>query len=197
MTWGGKKLDLNLRCQVKDGQPTGETACWPTRGTSRRLSLSTLAFPFRNYGFAVALGVIYWLIIWVFVDATAVSRQDGRRDVLINDPKFHWWPGLFLLAPLAAATNVMLGIMCLALWVVLYGYADSAWGSKVRLAMATLHWAAHIAMMIALYYAVSYSSYYLVNTVWPQAQEVLQSLELKSSATCASCSAPSSFSRSR
>ena len=40
---------------------------------------------------------------------------------------------------------------------------------------------AHIAMMIALYYAVSYFSFWLVDTVWPQAREMLQNLELKSS----------------
>ena len=66
LLWGGTKIDLDLRCQLKDGKSTGDPSCWPSRSKSRRLSLSTLAFPFRNYGFAVALGVIYWLMIWVF-----------------------------------------------------------------------------------------------------------------------------------
>ena len=51
----------------------------------------------------------------------------------------------------------MLGILCL----VLVGRAlrlcrRPPTGGASRLALGTLHWAAHIAMMIALYYAVSY-----------------------------------------
>jgi hypothetical protein len=179
VTWGGKKLDLDMRCKLKDGQSTGDPSCWPTRGTSRRLSLSTLAFPFRNYGYAVTLGIIYWVMIWMF--STTPHGATTVGDTLIKDPSFHWWPGIFMLAPLAAASNVILGIWCLALWVVLYGYADGAWGGKVRVFMGTLHWLAHLAMMIALYFAVSYASIFLVEHVWPQAREVLQTLELKSS----------------
>jgi hypothetical protein len=179
LTWGGKKLDLDMRCKLKDGQSTGDPSCWPSRGTSRRLSLSTLAFPFRNYGYAVTLGIIYWVMIWMF--STTPHGASTVGDTLINDPNFHWWPGIFMLAPLAAASNVILGIWCLVLWVVLYGYADGAWGGKVRAVMGTLHWLAHLAMMIALYFAVSYTSIFLVDHVWPQAREVLQTLELKSS----------------
>jgi hypothetical protein len=179
ISWGGNKLDLQLRRKVKDGQSTDEPTCWPSRGTSRLLSLKTLAFPFRNYGFAVALGIIYWVMIWMFSTTPYGGKTVG--ETLISDPNFHWWPGIFLLAPFAAATNVILGIWCLVLWVVLYGYADGAWGGKVRLVLGTLHWLAHISMMIALYYAVSYFSFYLVDTLWPQAREMLQNLELKSS----------------
>ncbi len=179
VAWGDKRLDLDLKCQIKDGQPTGKPSAWPSRGESRRLSLWTLAFPFHNYGYAVALGVIYWVMIWMF--STTPYSGSTVGETLIKDPEFHWWPGLFLLAPLAAATNVILGIWCLALWVVLYGYADGARGTKVKLLLGTLHWVAHIAMMIALYYAVSYFSFYLVDTVWPQAKEMLQNLQLKSS----------------
>jgi hypothetical protein len=179
LLWGSTKIDLDLRCQLKDGNGTGDPSCWPSRSKSRRLSLSTLAFPFRNYGFAVALGVIYWVMIWMFATTPVNGKAVG--ETLISDPNFHWWPGIFMLAPLAAATNVILGIWCLILWVVLYGYADGAWGGKARVVLGTLHWMAHISMMIALYYAVSYFSFWLVDTVWPQAQEMLQNLELKSS----------------
>ena len=110
-TPGGGKVDLDLRCQVKDGAPTGKPSCWPTRAESRRLSLSTLAFPFRNYGYAVTLGIIYWLIIWMF--ATTPVRRQGRLVKALSDPKFHGWPEIFLLAPQAAAANVILGIWCL------------------------------------------------------------------------------------
>jgi hypothetical protein len=118
-------------------------------------------------------------MIWMFATTPVNGKAVG--ETLIQDPTFHWWPGIFMLAPLAAATNVILGIWCLILWAVLYGYADGAWGNKARVVLATLHWMAHIAMMIALYYAVSYFSFWLVDTVWPQAREMLQNLELKSS----------------
>jgi len=178
--WGDKKLELNLKCQIKDGTPTGKPSCWPSRSESRWLSLRTLAFPFRNYGYAVALGVIYWVMIWMF----STTPYDGKTvgETILHDPTFHWWPGIFMLAPLAAATNVILGIWCLALWVVLYGYADGAWGKKAKLVLGTLHWLAHISTMVALYYAVSYVSFYLVDTAWPQAREVLENLDLRTSA---------------
>jgi hypothetical protein len=180
ISWGGKKIDLDLRCQLKDGKSTGRPSCWPSRGESRRLSLWTLGFPFRNYGFAVALGVIYWLIIWVFARTAYQGSEpiyNTVGDVLVRDPKFHYWPDVLLLTPLAAAQNVMLGIMGLALWLVLYSYADSAWGNKVKLAMGTLHWAAHIAMMIVLYFAVTRTSTWLVQLAWPQASAVLEQFE--------------------
>lgn len=177
VAWGDRKLELNLKCQIKDGKPTGEPSCWPSRGESRWLSLRTLAFPFSNYGYAVALGVIYWVMIWMFSTTPYNGKTVG--ETILHDPSFHWWPGIFMLAPLAAATNVILGIWCLALWVVLYGYADSAWGKKAKLLLGTLHWLAHIATMIALYYAVSYVSFYLVESAWPQAREVLENLDLR------------------
>lgn len=178
--WSGGEINLNLRSQIKDGASTGEAACWPSQSKSRLLSLSTLAFPFRNYGYAVALGIIYWVMIWMFSTTPYAGKTVG--ETLISDPSFNWWPGILLLAPLAAATNVILGIWCLALWVVLYGYADGARGGKMKLALGTLHWLAHIVTMIALYYAVSYISFYLVDTAWPQAREMLQNMELRASA---------------
>src|SRR4029078_4400976 len=142
-------------------KPTGKPSCWPSRGKSRRMSLSTLLFPFRNYGFAVAMGAIDWLIIWVYATTSLPGTHwhyTTVGEVLIKDPDFKIFPHLFIVAPLAAANNVLLGIMCLALWVVLYGYADSAYGSKVRGLLATLHWVGHIAMMLTLYFLVSWSS---------------------------------------
>jgi hypothetical protein len=182
LTWGGRPIDVDMRCKVKDGRTTNEPTAWPARGTSLRLSLSTLLFPFRNYGYAVALGIIYWLVIWVFARTTYAGSDPTKYktvgDVLNFDPQFSWFPDLLLLAPFAAADNVMLGLLCLALWVVLFSYADSKWGGKVKVAMGTAHWLAHISMMIFLYWGISVSSMWLANAVWPQATEVLDSLEL-------------------
>jgi hypothetical protein len=178
-TASGKKLELDLRCQVKDGQSTGKPSCWPSRAESRRLSLSTLAFPFRNYGFAVALGVIYWVMVWMFSTTPASGGRTVGETLLSDD--FKLWPGIFFIAPLAAAANVILGIWCLCLWVVLYLYADGAWGGKVKVVLGSLHWLAHISLMVALYFAVSYTSIYLVDTAWPQAREMLHDLNVQPS----------------
>jgi len=183
MNWLGEEIALNLRCKINDGQSTDARSCWPSRGTSRWLSLKTLAFPFRNYGFAVALGIVYWLMVWVF-STTRLPAGEWKswlvgEVLMVPGSGFHVFPHIFMVAPLAAATNVLLGIMCLALWLVLFLYADSAYGMRVRLLLGTLHWAAHVSMMIALYFAVSYGSTELMNLVWPQAREALQSLNAR------------------
>ncbi len=182
--WLGKEVEINLRCQQKNGKPTGKPSCWPSRGKSRRMSLSTLLFPFRNYGFAVALGAIYWLFIWVF----ATTSLQGTRwrsplvsNILLHDPDFKWFPHLFLIPPLAAANNVLLGIMCLVLWLVLFVYADGAYGTKVRAGLATLHWAGHITMMLALYFLVSWATMTFIDWVWPFAAPTLQNFEVRAS----------------
>ena len=75
---GQAKIDLELGCQLRMARATGDPACWPSRGKSRRLSLTHLAFPFRNYGFAVFLGVIYWLMIWMFATTQVNGRWPAR-----------------------------------------------------------------------------------------------------------------------
>jgi len=187
ITWLGAPVELNLKSQIKDGKDTGEPSCWPSRGTCRLLSLRTLTFPFKNYGFAVSLGVFYWLMIWVF----ATTRFEGGPwpnqtvSQIILDKEFDWLPELFVVTPLAAATNVMLGIMSLALWIVLYVYADGQYGRRVKIALASVHWLAHVAAMIALYFLVSWSSIWLMTWIWPRATPVLETLDIDTTATVA------------
>src|SRR5262249_24793817 len=90
----------------------------------------------------------------------------------------HIFPHLFIVAPLAAANNVLLGIMCLALWVVLFAYADSGYGAKIRLALATWHWAGHIAMMLTLYFLVSWSSIAFMQSGCTFAKPTWQNLDM-------------------
>jgi hypothetical protein len=185
-TWLGQDVDLTFRCKIKNGKSTDKPSCWPSRGTSRRLSLATLLFPFRNYGFAVSLGIFYWLITWFF----ATTRLEGSNwrfqevgDILNKDPDFHWFPHIFIIAPLAAANNVMLGLLCLGLWVVLFVYADPAYGKRLRVALASLHWAAHIAMMLALYAFISWTSRVSVDWLWPRAVTTLQQMQIDTPGT--------------
>jgi hypothetical protein len=186
INWLGDDVELDLKCKIKDGSRTAEASCWPSRGTSRRLSLLTLLFPFKNYGFAVTLGIFYWLLTWFF----ATTRLEGSNwkfdivgDILNKDPDFHWFPHIFVVAPLAAANNVMLGILSLTLWVVLFVYADAGFGKRVRVVLATLHWLAHIAMMLALYAFISLTSTLTINWLWPRAITTLQQMQIDTPST--------------
>jgi hypothetical protein len=186
INWLGEEVALDLRCKVKDGVRTAEPSCWPSRGKSRRLSLRTLAFPFINYGFAVALGFFYWLITWFF--ATTRIEESGWHydvvgDIINRDPEFHWFPHIFIITPLAAANNVMLGMLSLGLWVVLYVYADSSYGNRVRVALASLHWLAHVAAMLLLYAAISWSSTVTIDWLWPRAITTLQQMQIDTPGT--------------
>ena len=187
MPWLGGAVGLNLKSQIMNGKTTGKPSCWPSRGRSRLLSLKTLAFPFTNYGFAVALGIFYWLMIWVFATTKFEGGPWAHKTVsqVILHPQFDWLPELFLVTPLAAAENVMLGILSLALWIVLYVYADGHYGRRVKVALATVHWMAHIATMIALYFAVSWTSTVFIKWIWPKATPMLQSLDIDTTATVA------------
>lgn len=165
--------------ETPDSQGTARRATWPSTTTSVRLAINVLLFPFRHYGFSVALGILYWMYVWMF--STTFVNGHAVGQTLIQDPNFHWYPGIFLLVPLALATNLMLGVMTLFMWVVLYAYADGSRGAGIKAALGTLHWSAHLAMMISAYYLVSYTSFYLVDEAWPNTRDVLQTLELSSS----------------
>ncbi|MGE0853071.1 MAG: hypothetical protein AB7O44_26245 [Hyphomicrobiaceae bacterium] len=55
--------------------------CYPEKGRSYLLSLGNILFPFYNPGFAIGIGLIYWLITWEF--QTLVTRHnisDGKID---------------------------------------------------------------------------------------------------------------------
>ena len=180
VNWLGSAANLSLRSMIKDGKASATPACWPSRGTSRTLSLKTLAFPFTNYGYAVALGVFYWLMMWVFAttkfEAPPWAGKTVSQVILAKD--FDLLPELFLVTPLAAAENVMLGILSLALWIVLYVYADGKYGRRVKALLATVHWVAHVATMIALYFLISFTSVEFIEWVWPIATPMLQSLDI-------------------
>lgn len=150
-----KTYDLQLRHRIVQGRHTREPACWPSRKESRWLSLGVLAFPFSNYAFSVGLAVYYWLMTWLYSVTKVELRKNETHTVadwLIDMPLTppvsiaETW-GLTLLS---GAAEPMLGLLTLALWALLYLYAESsrAW---VRVLMATSHTLAHIIMMVVLY----------------------------------------------
>ena len=79
INWLGEKIELKLKSQIKKGKSTGRPACWPSRGTSRRLSFMTLAFPFRYYGFAVCLGFFYWMMTWLYATTRSKAASGNTR----------------------------------------------------------------------------------------------------------------------
>jgi hypothetical protein len=180
MSWQGEDVDLSLRCRIRDGEKTHRLTCWPSRTRSRLLGLSAVLFPFRNYGFAVCFGFYYWLMTWL-MGTTRLEDSPWnfhRVSDIMTNPKsdFTWFPGALLLAPLAAANNFNLGVMSLLLAIVLYFYADDRYGRRVKALAAGLHWLAHIAAMLALYYVVALTSEEVVQLIWPIVTPMLQSL---------------------
>jgi hypothetical protein len=60
---GGRVKTLTLAERPASGPKAApEKACYPSRSESRRMLAGNLAFPVYNPGFAVILGVIYWLL---------------------------------------------------------------------------------------------------------------------------------------
>jgi hypothetical protein len=176
LSWLGEKIGITLNTKIKNGKSTGKPAVWPSRGTSRRLSLMTLGFPFRYYGFAVCLGIFYWLMTWLYATTEVQANIGGWQatsvgDILIKEA--HSLRDIVLVTLMAAAGSVMLGILSLALGVILFLYADPRFGTRVRILMATLHWLGHISLMIALYFAVTWTSEYVIRAVWPVAAPII------------------------
>jgi hypothetical protein len=71
--WVGKtlefRLDRKLEPSGSDTEPPKQTtanACYPSKATSYRLALGNWLFPFRNFGFCLAVGIVYWLLTWTF-----------------------------------------------------------------------------------------------------------------------------------
>ncbi|MFA6140723.1 MAG: hypothetical protein WC684_08370, partial [Hyphomicrobium sp.] len=155
-------------------------AAWPSPWHSRLMSLRRLAYPFSNYRFTLALGVFYWVMIWMLATTPVGGATVG--DTMLRDPNFHWFPGVVLLVPLAVGTNVVLGMYLLLFWLTLYAYVDQRLSRGARAWLATLHWSCHVVGIVFLYYVATYVSIYLVDTAWPQTREILQGLDLQSSA---------------
>ena len=158
-------------------------AAWPSRWRSRLISLRRLTYPFSNYRFAVAMGIVYWVMIWLFA-STPFEGSDPQRyrtvgDVLNLDPSFHWFPDLILLVPLAAAANTLFSASLVLLWLTLYYYVDQRLGRAARVSLATLHWFCHVTAMIGLYFVMSVSTVWIIEWLWPQLSAGLQSIELK------------------
>jgi hypothetical protein len=181
MPWLGEDVEISLRCKIKDGKKTERLSCWPSRIRSRILSLWTLTFPFRNFGFAMSIGIFYWLMTWLFgtTELKGADEWSGKTagELLVShellDPL-----SVFLVTLSAAVNNVMLGFLSLMLAIVLFLYADSRYGTRVKFLLAGAHWLAHVTAMISLYVGVTFSSKWIVGKVWPKAEQTLEKLQV-------------------
>lgn len=185
VTWEGASQALKLRVRGDGDKQGRRPACWPSKTTGFVRSLATLAFPVTNFAVAVRLGVLYWVMLWLFATTRLGLGPWENWSVgdILRHPEFEW-SQLFFVATQAAATNISLGIALLLFWVVLFGYADPVLG-RARAGVATLHWLAHLAMMVLAYLVISWSSIAFVSWFWPRALPVLRNLDIDATATVA------------
>lgn len=163
----GETHRLDLKCQIKDGAPTGKAACWPSRLESRGLGLSVLGFPLRNYGFAMCLGAFYWLMTWLFSTTSFTYNgltRDGTQWLVDGRASIDWLRDSVPIVLLAGANNVALGLLSLVLWLILYSYAEARKSTLKKVLIGTAHWLAHIAAMIALFVGLTLGIRWFLDT---------------------------------
>ena len=131
--------------------------CYPERGRSIWMSLGNLAFPFRNFVFAMGIGLIYWLLTWEFY--ALVERHDissGEIDAVGIHTTFwdvYQYIPFYLLQ--GTLVSIPLALMLLALWAAITWYVDAGDKNRVKkvltkLTVGTSHFTAHILTMFAL-----------------------------------------------
>jgi hypothetical protein len=159
-----------------------EPKLYPAPWTSRLISLGNLFFPFRNFAFAMGLGLIYWIITWEYY--SLVTQHDisaGRIDAVglttnywdvFKFTPFYLIQGLLVSIPLA----IMLG----GIWIALVSYVDAGnrqgfWLYLRKFVIGSLHWAAHVSVMFGLGLAfVQFNNqahpavYNFANSFWTQ-----------------------------
>jgi hypothetical protein len=131
--------------------------CYPDKSRSYLLSLGNVFFPFYNPGFAIGLGVIYWLITWQF--QSLVSQHDissGKIDTLGIETTVSgvlWYMPLYLIQAMISSislTAVLGGLYAVLLW-----YVDAVeWPGPRRyltkFVVGTSHFLAHLTAMFTL-----------------------------------------------
>jgi len=63
-----RKLEPSRSADQPEPKQTTRDACYPSKATSYRLALGNWLFPKRNFGFCLAVGLIYWLMTWTFAN---------------------------------------------------------------------------------------------------------------------------------
>jgi hypothetical protein len=131
--------------------------CYPEKAKSYLLSLGNILFPFYNPGFAIGLGLLYWLITWEF--QTLVTRHDissGKIDNLgIGAPLGEVLAFMPLYLIQAMISSISLVVMLGGLYAVLVWYVDAVDypGPRrylTKFFVGTGHFLAHLTAMFTL-----------------------------------------------
>lgn len=175
LKWSGQEFELFLNAP-DNGRPAGSAeACWPSRSESRKMSIDILAFPYFNYWFSACLGLFYWVMTWQFAGTsvrlststmtpgpTTLEWLNGSGENAVSGPL-----QIGALVLFAGQANPMLGLLGIGLFVALWHYANAPGQPVLRVAMATLHWWAHILMMILLMVIITRSNLWLLDRALP------------------------------
>jgi hypothetical protein len=131
--------------------------CYPEKSKSYLLSLGNILFPFYNPGFALGLGLLYWLVTWEF--QTLVTRHEissGKIDDLGIGTKLGevlaFMP-LYLLQAMIASISLV--VMIGGLYAVLVWYVDAVDypGPRrylTKFFVGSAHFFAHLTAMFTL-----------------------------------------------
>jgi hypothetical protein len=131
--------------------------CYPAKSKSYLLSLGNVLFPFYNPGFAIGIGLLYWLITWEF--QTLVTRHDisaGKIDALgITTSLGDVLPFMPLYLVQAMIASISLVVMLGGLYAVLVWYVDAVEypGPRrylTKFIVGSAHFLAHLTAMFTL-----------------------------------------------
>lgn len=140
---------------------TDRPRCYPNRWRSRVLSFGNLAFPITNWSFAFTIGLVYWVVTWLFHIVVTDSRIGGRAFDVIGAGA--GWAGLvdhlsvvpaYIVEVMSYSIGFSLMLASL-LWVLIYYVhvdetrsATRRWSIKV--VVGFVHFMAHLTIMMVL-----------------------------------------------
>jgi hypothetical protein len=144
---------------------TGRPRCYPDRWRSRMLSLRNLAFPFKNWSYCLSIGLIYWVITWLFHIVVTDARIGGAAFDRIGAGK--GWAGFlehlsvvpaYIVEVMSYSIGFSLMLACLLAALITYVHVDetrtksSRWTRKF--VVGFLHFLAHLTIMMVLMVAL-------------------------------------------
>ncbi|MCC2110628.1 MAG: metallophosphoesterase [Hyphomicrobiales bacterium] len=128
------------------GKGGGDCACYPDRETCRLLLWRNLGFAVRNWEFSIGIGVVYWIVSWLFVshDGGSLFRK-WREDAGGEDFNAVGWLG-DVFSDIVKTPS--LAFIIAGVTMALFFYVDTR--RRVRWPIGILHALAHIILFIVL-----------------------------------------------
>ncbi|MGE5512307.1 MAG: hypothetical protein ACM31O_13755 [Bacteroidota bacterium] len=153
--------------------------CYPSKARSLLLSLKNLAFPFKNFGFGMGIGLIYWIITWQYF--SVVSQYDISSGKIDATGLTESYLTTFARLPLYLMQGVILSIpfalMLGGLFLTLLWYVDAVEKPRwrrwlVKSVVGSVHALVHLVAMFAL--ALAFLSFH--NQITPAIEKQVQDL---------------------